>query len=145
MKKIIAILVIPFFSITARAQDFRERLPQGSAAELFVRVFVILLLFSIGSFFVITVVRLILDHRLKTKIVARGVPENIVTQLLNTGKPSFRNNAFKWFIILCSLGIGLLLASFFQPLGLHSLVMLVFSISAGFLAYFLYLKRNGDE
>ncbi len=145
MKKIIAVITILFFSVTANAQDSAGHIPQGMTTEIFVRTFAILLLFSVGSFFVITIVRLILDHRLKTKIVARGVPENIVAQLLDTGKTQFQNNAFKWFVISCSLGAGLFLASFFQPLGLHSLIILIFSIAAGFLAYFLYLKKNNNE
>lgn len=100
-------------------------------------------LFLVITFF-LTLLHTWLDARLKSKLVDRGATEGTVAQLLQPLKKESRMEPVKWFTILTGLGIGLLLINFTQPIGLHSLAIMSFSLAAGFLGYYLITKKTGD-
>jgi drug/metabolite transporter (DMT)-like permease len=100
-------------------------------------------IFVVGLFmvFILAILKKLMDFRLKNKIVEKGIPENIIASILQTNPQEDLNVSIKWFAILAGLGIGLTIINFTQPLGIHSLAIMAFSISLSFLGYFLFVKH----
>ena len=90
--------------------------------------------------FILSLVKLIFDHRIKNRIIERGSSENIVSQLLLPGKSEGRNMAIKWAIIFAGIGAGLSLIDVFRPFGIHSLAIMSFCIAASFLVYYFVTR-----
>jgi len=87
-------------------------------------------------------IKWVLDHRLKNKLIDKGAPEHIVSQLLQPAINDNKNATVKWFALLMGLGAGLGLVDYFQPLGIHSLAIMCFSLAASFLGYYFYISRK---
>jgi len=139
MKKIIAIATVCSVSFTANAHDsdvvYNEEILQVAAAIFVVGMFM---------YFIIDILRRIFEHRLKNKIVDKGISENIAQSILATRKPEDNRYAnVKWFAILASIGLGLTFVNYTQPIGFHSLAIMAFSISLSFLGYYLFTKNAG--
>ena len=96
-------------------------------------------------FFIITVMKRIFEHRLKNKIVDKGISEVVSLSILETRSAEENKNAnIKWFSILAGMGIGLIGVNYSQPLGFHSLAIMAFSISLSFLGYYFF-TRNAQK
>jgi hypothetical protein len=94
-------------------------------------------------FFIITVMNRIFEHRLKNKIVEKGISETAAQSLLENQSARENKNAnIKWFSILAGIGIGLTGVNYTQPLGFHSLAIMAFSISLSFLGYYFFTKNT---
>lgn len=102
-------------------------------------------IFALGIFmvFILAVLKQILDHRIKNKIVENGVPENIISSLLSTNSNEDKNVNIKWFSILMGFGAGLTIVYYTLPLGIHSLAIMAFCIAVSFLGYYFFLKQTG--
>ncbi len=104
----------------------------------------ILAIYIIGKF-LLSLIRMFLDQRIKTKLIDRGLPENMVSQFLpavQTSRSSLnRIAAIKWFSILTGIGIGLLLIGLFQPWSIISLAIMCFSVAFGFLVYYFFSRK----
>lgn len=95
--------------------------------------------------FVLSAIQQLLNYLLKKELLTAAAPESVMAQLLPRPEDedqTARNSAFKWTVLLSSLGVGLLLCQWSLPLGLHSAVILCFSIALGFLGYFLFMRRQ---
>ena len=136
MKKITTTATFLFGVISANAGDgYNEEIFQVCAA-----IFVMLAILG----FIITFLQRILDHRLKNRILDKGIPENLVSSLLQTNHGGEEKNVnIKWFAILAGLGAGLLIVYYTQPLDIHSLAIMAFSISLSFLGYYFFTRRSG--
>ena len=95
--------------------------------------------------FLISIVRLVLDNRLKFKMIDKEVSDKVVEQILQPTKNNTRGQAFKWFMILAGTGLGLGLVSTTLPFGIHSVAILVCCLSLSFLGYFFYIKREENN
>jgi len=102
-------------------------------------------IFVVGLFmlFILTVMKQIFEHRLKNKILDKGMSENIATSILSTHGNENKNTNIKWFAILAGIGIGLTGVNYTQPLGFHSLAIMAFSISLSFLGYYFFTRNIG--
>ncbi len=141
MKKVvssIAVIAVPFL---ASAQD---RNGIGYDPAVFNTCAVI---FTVGLFmlFILAIIKRFMDFRLKTKIVEKGIPENIASSILQTNPKEDRNINIKWFAILAGLGGGLTFVNNTQPLGIHSLAIMAFSISISFLGYYLFIRWSDKQ
>ena len=92
--------------------------------------------------FILTIMKRILDHRLKNKILERGITDSVALSILQTNPNENRNINIKWFAILTGLGAGLTIVDFTRPLGIHSLAIMTFCIAVSFLGYFYYLRKT---
>ena len=130
--------------LTARAASAQSALVpalDANALEFWRRViFPGFALFLLG-YFVLASIKLVLNYLLKRQIIASAVSESVVERLL-PGPQDEQNKVVKWVALLLSSGAGLTLCSWYLPLGLHSVIILVFSTALGFLAYYLYLRRQ---
>ena len=140
MKKIITIATLSSISFTSNAHDsafeYNEELFQIAAAIFVVGMFM---------YFIINIMKQIFEHRLKNKIVDKGISENIAQSILETkatGDSKYAN--VKYFAILAGIAIGLTGVNYTQPLGFHSLAIMAFSISLSFLGYYLFI-RNAEK
>lgn len=136
MKKLVSLVTIGAIPNLANAQS-------GKFLYINMEIFrACTILFLIGMFmlFILTIMRYIMDHRLKNKIVEKGVPDHIATSILQTDPKGNRNANIKWFAILTGLGVGLTIVYYTLPLDIHSLAIMAFCIGASFLGYFLFLK-----
>ena len=97
-------------------------------------------LFLFG-YFVLAAIKLVLNYLLKRQIVAAAVSESIVERLL-PGPQDEQNKVVKWVALLLSSGVGLTICNWYLPLGIHSVIILLFSTASGFLAYYLFLRRQ---
>jgi hypothetical protein len=98
-------------------------------------------LFLLG-YFVLAAIRLVLNYLLKNKILdTAAVSESVVERLL-PGPQDEQNKVVKWIALLLSTGAGLAVCNWYLPLGIHSVIIMLFSTAFGFLAYYLFLRRQ---
>jgi len=137
MKKLITVSAAILICFAANANgnvlEINEEMVQVAAA-----------IFVLGMFmyFIISVLKRILEHRLKNKIIDKGISESIATSILETNSGENKNANIKWFAILAGIGIGLTGVNYSQPLGFHSLAIMAFSISLSFLGYYFFAKKT---
>lgn len=138
MKKILitsAVLIIP---LVLSAQDMYPRTVDHEIFNVCATIFVI----GLFMLFIINIMKRIVDYRLKNKIVEKGIPENLVSSILQANPKEDRNINIKWAAILLGLGTALIIIYYTQPLGIHSLAIMAFCLAASFLGYFFFIKYS---
>jgi|ERR1035438_643446 hypothetical protein len=142
MKRITTIAAITLASFAANAQEESKAIiDKDFMRELLTNSGVLIGIFLFTTFF-LTIIRSVLDSRLKNKLIDKGASENVVNQLLQPLKKDSKLEPLKWFSVLSGIGLGLALIGAFQPLGIHSLAIMSFSLAAGFLAYYFFSKKS---
>jgi len=140
-KIIIAIPALLIFAV-ARAGDSFEQIFDRSfvvdAWHIGATVFLLYLCFN----FVLELLQRNLDHRIKSKAIAAGSSETMVSLLLARRKKDLRRGALAWTCVLLAIGLGLSIINATLPFGLHSVAILAFSIGAGLLAFYLISRRQ---
>lgn len=140
MKK--AILI--FFLFSTLAAQAQHGMPYGMQENLF-RAFSILAVFGLVVFFVITLLQRILDHRLRNKIIDKGISDGLAAYLLKNHPKETTQSTIKWFCLLGATGVGLIIVYYTMPLSIHSLAIMAISLSLGFLGYYFFLKESGKQ
>jgi hypothetical protein len=135
MKKILTIVLL-LASFTGHAQMFDRNMLDNT-----LRAVIILTLISLIIFSIITIMQRILDHRLKNRIIEKGITDALADNLLKTKPKDNKLTALKWFCLLGTTGAGLLIVYYTMPLNIHSLAIMAFSISLGFLGYYFFLRE----
>lgn len=110
----------------------------GDVFNIGATIFVIILV----MIFVLSILKRMLDYRLKNKIADKGVSEIIASSILQSDSKEDGAINIKWFSILAGIGVGLTIVNYTLPLGIHSLAIMSFSIALSFLGYHYYLKRS---
>lgn len=105
----------------------------------YIKIAVIIFIIILVMFFLLTILRKMLEHKLKNKILDKGIPDTMASTILQNDNDQHAN--IKWFAILTGGGIGLLLVKYSLPLGIHSFAIMAFSIAFSFLSYHMYLRR----
>jgi hypothetical protein len=143
MKKLLTVTAASLLCFVVNAQNYD---PNGflrynmDIFEICAAIFVT----GMFMFFIITVMKRIFEHRLKNKIVDKGISEVVAQSILETRSAEENKNAnIKWFSILAGIGIGLIGVNYTQPLGFHSLAIMAFSISLSFLGYYFFTRSAG--
>jgi len=138
MKKILSLVAIVATPFLVSAQNAGNSGIDGETFKICATIFVV----GLFMIFILTIMKRILDHRLKNKILERGITDSVALSILQTNPNENRNINIKWFAILAGLGAGLTLVNFTLPLGIHSLAIMTFCIAASFLGYFFFLKQS---
>jgi hypothetical protein len=137
MKKIMKAMILLLAPLAINAQGGYN--PEYTKIfEICATIFVVILLMG----FLLAILKWILEHRLKNKIIDKGVSENLVTSVLQTATKQDGNANIKWFAILAGIGAGLTIVNYTLPLGIHSLAIMFFSTAASFLGYYLFSKKT---
>lgn len=95
--------------------------------------------------FIITLLRMYYENRLKNKIVDKGIQENVAASILQSTPVNNMNSIIKWACLLAGMGTGLFFADYTKPLGIHSLAIMAFSLSASFIVYYFFIKYNSKK
>lgn len=139
-------LTYTFIATSVSSASIAQDTFGGQNAHLNMEVFNIcatIVAFVIIMAFVLTVLKSILEYRLKNKIADKGISEAIASSILQTTTKDDGSANIKWFLILACLGVGLTIINYTLPLGIHSLAIMSFSIAVSFLGYHIFLKRSG--
>lgn len=141
MKKIFTLILLLSATLAAHAQQnsYKPLADRGTFEEM-VRSVVILALVYLITSFILSMIKLFLDNRLKTKIVETGTSAEVVAQLMSVGRND-KKHGLKWFSILTAIAIGLGITGFYQPAGVYMLMIMTFSLAIGFLGYFFLIRR----
>lgn len=140
MKKTILSISAFLLCLAASAQG-----DAGFAQQLNMEVFraiAIIVTLVVFMVFIFSMLKLILDNRLKNRIVDRGIGEDMASSLLQTKGEDSRQQVIKWFALLAGVGAGFTIINYTQPVGYHSLAIMAFSISISFLGYYFFLKQS---
>jgi len=142
MKKLLAGAIIFFTPFVLHAQD-DLRLGDGiNIGAEYVRIITAIFVLYLMITFIITIIKSILDFRLKSKMVDKGVSDKVVEQFLQPQNKDAKTQAIKAFLILAGIGVGLTAINFTSPIGIHSFAIMAFSIALSFLGYFYFIKRS---
>ncbi|WP_343669081.1 hypothetical protein [Chitinophaga sp.] len=143
MKKLTFITLLMACPALARADSEVITLVQGvDIPTVIVRTVIVVLLFFIVSSFLLKLLKILLNHRLKSKMITMGIVGAEAERMLEKGTAS-KHSAVKWFFLLLSAGIGFAVTSRL-PSGPLPFGILIICISLGFGAYYLYLKKQKD-
>lgn len=140
MKKIVAGTALFLVPLALCAQP--DRLNSREFSD-FLTVPGILFVIYLIWLFILTIIRWHLDHRLRAKLIEKGVSETIVEQFLQPRIKDIKAQALKWALILAGVGVGLMVVYYTLPLDIHSFGIMAFSLALSFLGYFYYLKQTG--
>jgi hypothetical protein len=103
----------------------------------------ILLSLYIASSFLLSIVRIFLDDRLRRQLIQTQTSEALIAQMLPK-QDSLSQVALKWGCLLVASGVGLIACYFTQPYGLHSAIILSFSLAAGLLVFYWLTKPKNN-
>ncbi|MEQ1799020.1 MAG: hypothetical protein ABL872_13790 [Lacibacter sp.] len=135
MKKIVSTAALIFTAFFANAQGGEPAFDRNIFNA--VSVIFVVILFMV---FIINVLKMFLENRMKHKIIDKGVSESAASSLLQTTPKNDQLTTIKWVCILAGIGGGLMIVNYTQPLGIHSLATMAFSISVSFLVYYFFAK-----
>ena len=141
MKGFLLLLLFCLTTWGASAQSALVPALDNNTLELARKVFFPGLALFLLGYFILAAIKLVLNYLLKRQIVAAATSESIVERLL-PGPQDEQNKVVKWVALLLSSGAGLTVSSWYLPLGIHSLIVLIFSTALGFLAYYFFLRRQ---
>lgn len=143
MKKIILVSFLNAYPSSGSAEGGGFVLADGTyIPDVIVRTIIVILLFYVVTSFLLMLIRMLLNHRLKSKMISRGIEVAEAEKMLRIGAES-KDYAVKWFLLLLSAGIGFTVISNF-PFGWLSVGTLAFSLSLGFAGYYYYLKKRKE-
>lgn len=144
MRSFLLLLLFCLLAGGVAAQGSPAAAPDYGALYPFIKqIFLPLVGFCVLCNFVLAIVRTVLNYLLKRQILASAVSDTVVERLL-PGPQAEHNKLVKWIALLLSTGTGLALCNWFLPLGIHSAIILIFSTALGFLAYYLFLRRQAS-
>ena len=88
----------------------------------------------------LTTIKLVINYNLKKSLLEKDASEAIIDQILPKDKTGY-SNALKWSTVLFAVGLGLLAINLFPTIGIHSLIIMVFSIAFGYLGFYLLTRK----
>jgi len=142
MKRLLLLLLFCLTAGAAWAQDALAPALGGNTVELGRHVLMPLLGLYLLCSFVLAAIKMVLNYLLKNKIVDTAVISESIVERLLPGPQDEQNKVVKWVALLLSTGAGLAVCNWYLPLGVHSIIILIFSTALGFLAYYLFLRRQ---
>lgn len=141
MKKTLSILTIVFSPFILSAQEAETN---HIDREVF-RTCSIIFLIALFMLFFIVIIRKIIDYRIKSKIIDKGIPESLVSSILQHNPNEDRNGVVKWGTVIAGIGVGLTIVNYTLPLGFHSLAIMAFCISVSLIAYYLLIRYLDEK
>lgn len=138
MKKPLFLLCFFAISCTLNAQNTNAPVIDEDVFNSIASIFTLALV----MIFFLAVMKRVLDHRIKKRIVEKGIPESIASAVLQSNSKEDGNSNIKWFAILTGIGIALTIIHYTLPLGIHSLAIMAFCVAGSFLGYFFFSKYS---
>ena len=142
MKKILTIAILLFLPGFSQAQDIYQIGDDVNMSRQFIDIPAMILILYLVLMFILTIMKSILDNRLKSQMIEKGVTDKVAEQFLQPTKNDSRGMALKWFLILMGIGVGLTIIDYTLPIGIHSIAIMSFSLAFSFLGYFYFIKKS---
>ncbi len=144
MKKILFIIaaMLPVLAANAQAYD-----PEKNKAipDKFIEIPIAILGIYLAATFILKIIKMILDNRLKYKMLEKGVSAEVIKEFLQPAPNDGKNQILKWTILFIGICAGLIISYFFQPYGNHTVAIMAFSIAISFLVYYNFLYRSSKK
>jgi hypothetical protein len=144
VKKVNLSLSFLLFTFCLHAQDLKDKIPENSFLAFYLRFTALFVLFALAGYFIITIIQQFMNYQLRKKIIEHNIAESLAEQLLSPAKEDRKKEAVKWMLLTGALALGVLIASFIQPYGAYSVVIILLSLVTGLFFYYLYVKRFND-
>lgn len=138
MKKLFVSLISIMSSTIIFGQDVHQAVTSGPSFESLLPLFAISLLVIL----VIRIVKIILENKLRNKIIDRGISEQLASSILGNSLVDKKDESIKWAFLLLGLSAGLTVTYHTTPLDIHSLAIMVFSLGLSYLVHYFYLRKN---
>lgn len=139
MKRTISLTLLLFTGTLAAFAGPEGRI--GAAEIMFLgNAIAILTSIGIAAYFLLTVIRLFLSHRLRGALIEKNASGEVIAQILPP-KNDMGLVAIKWCCLFVAAGLGFTICYFNQPIGLHWAIIMSFSLAAGLLAFYFISKR----
>ncbi len=142
MKKSIATVIFTLISISLNAEGVYKLQNGSEISRQIIDIPASILAVYIVSVFLISIVKAILNFRLRSRMIEKGVSIEIMNQLLQPDQSEAKKNAVKSFLVLSGIGLAVAINMFFLPVGIHSLVITIFCLAFSYLTYYFYLRRS---
>jgi hypothetical protein len=142
MKKLVTIAIIFFTPFVLYAQEDLRIGGGFNIKDEYFRIITAIFVLYLMITFILAIIKTILDFRLKSRMVDKGVSDKVVEQFLQPQNRDAKTQAIKAFLILAGIGVGLTAINFTSPIGIHSFAIMAFSIALSFLGYFYFIKRS---
>lgn len=120
--------------------DIDHTLKNSSSIETLLPLFAITLVVLL----IIQVTRYVLDHKLKNKIIDRGISEQLASSILGNSVADKKDDSIKWAFLLLGLSGGLTVSYYTMPLHIHSIAIMTLSLGLSYLVYYFYLRRKNN-
>ncbi|WP_158655681.1 hypothetical protein [Sphingobacterium sp. HMA12] len=104
----------------------------------------VLLSIWIASSFLLRLIKLFLNDRLRRTLIQRNAPVAIISEILPKEK-NLAEQALNWCCVLFAGSAGLTLCYYTQPFGLHSVIILSVSLAFGLLTYYFIHKHTNKS
>lgn len=145
MKKIaLPTAILLSTTLAANAQDAAAPIRDNDALLYTLNAVAILLALYIASSFLLSIIRIFLDDRLRHKLLQTQASAAIVAQMLPK-QDGIGQVALKWGCLLIAAGLGLIGCFYTQPYGLHSAIILSFCLAAALLVFYWITKPKNDS
>ncbi|MBS1530987.1 MAG: hypothetical protein JSU01_11805 [Bacteroidetes bacterium] len=105
------------------------------------RIIGIIVLAAIGISFILAVIKLLLDHRLKSKLLQKELPEDQIRLILGSGRQPLKEIALKWSLTSVGVAAGLFIAGLTETGPAMSMAFIAACIAASFGFYYLITKK----
>lgn len=143
MKKIIAGIATLLMVLQANAQEAFDPLKDRQLYFDVLNILAVLSVMSLIASFILKLVKTHLGHRLRSKIIERQTPVEIVQQLVVPNEKDEAQVFGQWASVLAGISIGLIFVRLTLPFGVHSLAILAAATAAGCLgAYYITRKLS---
>jgi dolichol kinase len=141
MKKILFLLTPIFTALAANAQGYDPD-KHKIIPDKFIEIPILLLGIYLAATFILRIIKMILDNRLKYKLLEKGVSADVIKEFLQPAAKDTKNEVLKWTTLFVGLCVGLIVSYFFQPYGNHTVAIIAFSIAISFLVFYNFIYRS---
>ena len=100
----------------------------------------ILLALAIG--FLLVIIRLLLDHKIKNRIIEKGLSEETAKAILSSSANALKEAVLKWFLVFAGIAAGLFIVAAVRTDEVTSLAIITACIAASFGSYYLLKKHK---
>lgn len=137
-------LLLPVLLLTNLVVKAQQDLPDPGNKILpdkYFEIAIVLIAAWVAAAVLISLIKIILDNRLKVKMIEKGFPDEIIKNVLSADKSENKKRAFKWFLIFSGIAAGLFISLLF-PAGIISIGIILLTTALSNLIYYFYLRKN---
>jgi hypothetical protein len=131
-------------SISKTALPSQLSLDSGIDNSKSIEIFMPLFAITLVVILVVQVTRVILENKLKNKIIDRGISEQLASAILGNSAADKKDDIIKWAFLLLGLSGGLIVTYNTMPMHIHSIAIITFSLGLSYLFYYFYQRRKNN-